>query len=111
MDVLVPFFTPQAEERLHILQLHLPEDHCMSPAFLETAARRCALNGGQLRNAVLHAALLAIDEEEAPTDRHLEDGLRSEYRKAGAPFPLDAFADKVIRDGGMEAFVGALASR
>lgn len=108
MDVAVPFFAPQAEERLYILQLHLPEGHQVDTTFLELTARRCALNGGQLRNAVLHAALLALDDDRIVANRHLEEGLRSEYRKAGATFPMDARFNTMEHDGGMGAFIGAL---
>ncbi|MCK7496544.1 MAG: hypothetical protein MZW92_40755 [Comamonadaceae bacterium] len=62
MDVVVPFFSPQAAERLRIFELHLPLDHIVDDAFLQTVARRCTLTGGQIRNAALHAALLALDE-------------------------------------------------
>ncbi len=109
MDVLVPFFPPQAEERWQILLLHLPPDHDVDEAFLQLAARRCALTGGQLRNAVLHATLLALEEGAAVDRRHLEQGLRSEYRKAGGTFPLDGAGDYRERDGGMGSFLAALA--
>lgn len=108
MDVVVPFYPPQAEERLHILELHLPRNHGVDVDFLEMSARRCAINGGQLRNAVLHATLLAMDESLDVNNVHLKEGLRSEYRKAGATFPLDNMGNAVERDGGMEAFIGAL---
>ncbi|WP_321415751.1 AAA family ATPase [uncultured Desulfobacter sp.] len=108
MDVVVPFFPPQVEERFHILQLHLPDTHQVDSEFMALAARRCAVNGGQLRNAVLHATLLSIDAGRSVDNDHLKEGLRSEYRKAGATFPLDNMGDPVERDGGMESFVDAL---
>ena len=39
--------------------------------------------------------------------RHLEEALRSEYRKAGGTFPLDTLPAG-SRDGGFEAFAAAL---
>jgi len=33
----------------------------VEPSFLDDVARRCELRGGQIRNAVLHASLLALD--------------------------------------------------
>jgi AAA+ superfamily predicted ATPase len=111
MDVVVPFFAPQAIERLHILQLHLPTDHKVEPDYLELVAQRCALTGGQIRSAGLHASLLALDEN-IPLDRyHLEGALRSEYRKAGGTFPLELSGSLRERDGGMGGLVAALSSR
>jgi hypothetical protein len=110
MDVVVPFFPPQAEERLFILQLHLPADHAVDTHYLELAALRCALNGGQLRNAALHATLMALDDSSAIQNSHLKEGLRSEYLKAGATFPLEGLHDSSDRDGGMQTFVGALSN-
>ena len=111
MDVVVPFFPPQAEERLHILQLHLPVDHSVDMHYLELVAVRCALNGGQLRNTTLHTTLLALDDNSTVQNTHLEEGLRSEYRKAGATFPLEGLQDVFERDGGMGTFVEALGNR
>ena len=89
MDVVVNFQPPGPAERLAILDLHLPANHRVGPSFLEQAAARCALAGGQLRNAVLAAGLLALDEDLPLGDGHLFAGLLGEYRKAGAAFPLD----------------------
>jgi ATPase family protein associated with various cellular activities (AAA) len=107
MDVVVPFFPPQAEERWRILDLHLPADHEVSPASLERLAVACSLTGGQLRNAALHATLLALEEGGGPVAAaHLEDAVRSEYRKTGAAYPLSEGRRPV--HGGVEAFIAAL---
>jgi hypothetical protein len=55
---------------------------------LEEVAHRCALTGGQIRNAVVHASLLALDDGEVVTAGHLECAVQREYRKAGAVCPL-----------------------
>lgn len=111
MDVVVPFFAPQAIERLHILELHLPEDARVDHAYLELIAQRCALTGGQIRGAALHAALLALDERTPVGAYHLEQALRSEYRKAGGTFPLEIAAPLRESDGGMGGLVAALSNR
>jgi len=108
MDVVVPFYPPQPEERLHILRLHLPADHRVSPALLERVALRCALTGSQLRSAALSAALLALELQAPLADAHLEAALRGEYRKAGGICPLDRPGGDG-RDGGMGSFVAAFA--
>ena len=111
MDVVVPFFHPQPDERLQILHLHLPLDHQVSARFLERAALRCALTGSQMRNAVLHATLLAMEEDLRVGDRHLEAGLRSEYRKAGGLCPLDVRGVELDGEGPRQAFFTAFARR
>jgi SpoVK/Ycf46/Vps4 family AAA+-type ATPase len=111
MDVVVPFFAPQPEERWRILDLHLPSDHLVEPAFLKRVAVACQLTGGQLRNAALHAALLALDGgSDVVTTAHFEEAVRSEYRKAGGAYPL---AREGFGDGseGMSAFLAALGTR
>jgi len=111
MDVVVPFFAPQAVERWHILELHLPSDHVVDAHYLERVAAACQLTGGQLRNTALHASLLALDAGSvAVSAAHLEEAIRSEYRKAGAVYPLaqDGFDDGAE---GVEAFMAALGDR
>jgi hypothetical protein len=111
MDVVVPFFPPRTDERRAILDLHLPADHAVDPAFLSRVAAICQLTGGQLRNAALHAALLALDDGGGPvTAAHLEEAVRSEYRKAGAAYPLarDGFGDG---SEGVSAFIAAFGAR
>lgn len=88
MDVIVDFRPPEPLERLKILDLHLPPDHAVDQATLETIAIRCELTGGQLRNAVLHAELLALEADEPLRAQDLEEAVRREYRKTGAMCPL-----------------------
>jgi len=90
MDVVVDFRAPEPAERWQIWRLHLPASHAVDAEALEEIARRCALTGGQIRNAVLHASLLALDGGGAVTSTHLEAAVQREYRKAGAVCPLRA---------------------
>ena len=110
-NVVVPFFPPRPEERWEILDLHLPANHTVDPAFLTRVAQICQLTGGQLRNAALHASLLALDDKGVPvTTAHLEEAIRSEYRKAGAAYPLarEGFGNGSESVG---AFIAAFGSR
>jgi len=88
IDVVVEFRPPDAVERWAIWQLHLPSNHAVDHAFFEEVAGECALSGGQIRNAALHAALLALNDGDAVTTGHLESAVHREYRKAGAVCPL-----------------------
>jgi hypothetical protein len=88
MDVVVEFHQPEPAERWDIWQMHLPSSHAVESDFLTEVAARCALSGGQIRNAVLHASLLALDGERIVTSALIEAAVQREYRKAGAVCPL-----------------------
>jgi SpoVK/Ycf46/Vps4 family AAA+-type ATPase len=113
MDVVVHFVPPSLQERWAIWQLHLPRDHVVDSLYLEQVATRCAMTGGQIRNAALHATLLAVDDgSRVVTHCHVEQAIQSEYRKAGALCPLhDPMHEPRAHEeahGGVEAFVQAL---
>lgn len=90
IDISIDFVPPDAEQRWQILSTHLTADHEVSADLLVEIARRCPLTGGVLRNAGLHAALLALDDGRPVDDGHLLAAVRREYRKLGAGCPLDA---------------------
>jgi hypothetical protein len=93
MDVVIDFRAPEPKERWAIWQGHLPGDHTVDPRFLRDVATRCSLTGGQIRNAVLHATMLALDDGASIDARHLEAAVQREYRKAGGVCPLRRPAD------------------
>ena len=88
LDVVVEFRAPDAAERWSIWQLHLPPTHAASGVFLDEVAARCQLSGGQIRNAVLHASLLALEDGGVIDTDHIELAVRREYRKTGSVCPL-----------------------
>jgi hypothetical protein len=88
MDAVIEFRAPDAPERRAIWQLHLPVSHVVESDLLDEISRRCALAGGQIRNAVLHASLLALDAGETLDKKHLLPAVQREYRKAGEICPL-----------------------
>jgi hypothetical protein len=88
MDVVVEFRMPSPHERWLVWQLHLPPDHAVDHAWLQEASVRCALSGGQIRNAVLHASLVALEEHRRLRTADLELALEREYRKTGTVCPL-----------------------
>lgn len=95
MDVVVEFRAPEAAERWAIWQLHLPADHRVGLDVLRELTARCALSGGQIRNAVLHASLLALDDGGCITAPHLDDAVQREYRKMGAVYPLRSLRERI----------------
>jgi hypothetical protein len=88
MDVVVEFRMPGAHERWLIWQLHLPIEHRVDPAWLQEAALRCELSGGQIRNAVLHASLAALERGKPASTSDLQGAVHREYRKSGTVCPL-----------------------
>lgn len=88
LDVVVDFAAPEAEQRRQLWRLHLPVSHQVSDGFMTRVVQRCTLTGGQIRNAALHASLLALQDGEAVGDRHLHAALQREHRKASLPYPL-----------------------
>jgi hypothetical protein len=88
MDVVVDFRAPDPSERWMLWQLHLPAAHAVDAALLREVSARCQLSGGQIRNAVLHASLLALEDGGPLGSSHLEAGVVREYRKAGDVCPL-----------------------
>lgn len=97
MDVTLDFPLPDALTRLALWQAHLghmahPERPTDPPADLlldglERVALRCALSGGQIRNAALHATLLALDGPGRIGPHELRLALEREYRKVGQQCP------------------------
>jgi len=90
IDVTIDFPAPDAAVRERILAIHLPGDHAVPPEALSHFAARCAFAGGQWRNVVLHAALLALDAGGRIDAAALEAAIRREYRKSGQVCPLRA---------------------
>ena len=89
MDVVVEFQQPQAPERWEIWQMHLPTPNAVDPDFLNDVATRCSLGGGQIRNAVLHASLLALDAGDVVDTAMIDAAVRREdpQGRRGLPAP------------------------
>ena len=93
MDVTVEFHPPDAEERWTLWNLHLPHRREVDEEFLGEVASRCEFTGGQIRNATLHAALLALDNGGVVKNSILESAIRREYVKLGGVCPLRHFTE------------------
>ena len=88
MDVVVDFAAPGPSERRRLWTVHLPPGHRVEDELISELAARCALTGGQVRNVVLHACLLAVEEDRSLTSGDLLAAVRREYGKQGARCPL-----------------------
>lgn len=95
MDVTVEFHPPDEEERWTLWNSHLPLERDVNEDFLGEVVSRCEFSGGQIRNATLHAALLALDNGGIISTPILEAAIRREYMKQGGVCPLRHFADMI----------------
>lgn len=88
MDHVVRFRAPEASERLAIWRIHLPLPNLVTSQLLHDIALRCALSGGQIRNAATDCGLTAIEKGSPVTDSILIESVAREYRKNGALCPM-----------------------
>jgi hypothetical protein len=67
------------------------------------------MTGGQIRNAAVQAALLAMEDAQgAITAAHLRDAIRAEYRKAGAAVPLEESRFGDGQENRLDGFLAAI---
>ena len=93
MDATLEFALPDPQTRHRLWCAQLPAGHRVEGEALEEVALRCNLSGGQIRNAALHATLLALDHGDGPGEDELAAALRREYRRAGQACPSLAIGD------------------
>ncbi len=87
--------------------MHLPDGHEVEPGLLEQVAVRCEMTGGQIRNAAMHAALVALADGGVVRRSHLEHAVAGEYQKAGAVSPFDP-SGRPARASRAQVFLEAL---
>lgn len=87
IDHVIEFTRPAAEERRKLWQVHLGEGHQLQTKELNKIATKCDFGGGQIRNAVLSAAVLAKHRGQSIEYQDLVQGIACEYRKLGKQLP------------------------
>jgi hypothetical protein len=109
MDAVVKFHLPDGNQRWELWTVHLPQDHTVSQATLNRVAMRYALTGGQIRNAAVHATLLALDRGSSRVDdSDVLAAIQLEYRKAGASFPGEEEGASDASHDSLGAFLRAI---
>jgi AAA+ superfamily predicted ATPase len=91
IHVVAEFPMPGPDERAQIWERHLVASHLGDDVDLPQLGQRFALAGGDIRNAVIAAALLAADDGCAISMRHLVLGVVREMLKAGRLMSPDDF--------------------
>jgi hypothetical protein len=84
LSIHIRFPVPDTDERSKLWQAMLPASAPVAPhlPFAELA-RKYVMSGGYIRNAVLRAAFLAADEDDAITAHHLTQAAQLEYEAMG----------------------------
>jgi ATPase family protein associated with various cellular activities (AAA) len=92
-DMVVEFPLPGAEERRELWTSHLGEAHQLSEQDINRIAVTADLAGGQIRNAVLTAAVAAHSRGGPIKLDDVIHGLKSEYRKLARQIPDELRTD------------------
>jgi hypothetical protein len=92
LDAVLEFPRPQAAERRELWLKHLGEGHTLAIKDINTLAATADFTGGDIRNAVLYAAVCARAEERPIGPEDVAAGVRAEYRKLGVQAPLELTA-------------------
>jgi SpoVK/Ycf46/Vps4 family AAA+-type ATPase len=87
LDAIIEFPPPNPSERRSLWQAHLGSDHSLAPRELNQLSASIDLFGGNIRNVVLSAAVLAHAEGRSIAFRDLHAGAAAEYRKLGRQMP------------------------
>lgn len=96
-DAIISFPLPGPEERRELWVTHLGPEHMLAPAQLNRLAALAELTGGQIRNAVLRAAVDAAQRKEPIGFAQLITGVASEYRKISRQLPTELKQEEVVR--------------
>jgi hypothetical protein len=89
LDVAIEFPLPGPQERRAIWESHLGRAHELTVSDLNQLAVTADLSGGNIRNAVLAAAVSARAAERTIVYTDVIGGLANEYRKLGRQMPVD----------------------
>jgi hypothetical protein len=89
LDAIVDFPVPGPDERRALWLSHLGNHHTLTPREINQLAATADLCGGNIRNAVLAAAIPARAESRAIGLSDIAGGLASEYRKLGRQMPVE----------------------
>ncbi len=94
IDVVLEFMSPSAEERRGLWRSHLGGAHDVSVRQIDQLAALADIEGGQIRNVVLTAAVLARGAGRPIQHEDILRGLASEYKKLGRQAPHQLRPDR-----------------
>jgi AAA+ superfamily predicted ATPase len=84
---IIPFSKPNFEERIRLWGLALPKSAIVAPDLIEQLALHYELTGAQIVSAIMHASLLALEEETMDLSKeNLLLGIKAEFDKEERQF-------------------------
>lgn len=86
-DAILTFPLPGPEERRSLWRAHLGTEHTITFPQLNLLSAKVELTGGQIRNAVLHAAVDAASQKKRVEYTDVLGGIGAEYRKLNRQVP------------------------
>jgi len=89
LDLIVEFPIPGPEQRRALWQSHLGSKHSLTQRELNQVAALADLCGGNIRNAVLAAAVPALTASRSINYADVVEALAGEYRKLGRQMPVE----------------------
>ena len=89
LDAIVDFPMPGPQERRALWESHLGASHALPARDLGKLVAVADLTGGQIRNAVFTAAVLAREESRPIELRDIARALHDGYRKVGRDLPSE----------------------
>lgn len=89
LDAILEFTKPGPDQRRALWGEHLGEGHGLSPRALNRLAALVDFAGGEIRNVVLAAAVLARSQQRAIEFADVVVGLTAEFKKLGKQLPLE----------------------
>jgi hypothetical protein len=89
LDAIIDFPVPGPLERRSLWQAHLGAHHSLSTRELNQLAATADVMGGNIRNAVLTASVLARAEDRPVAYGDVLQALNDEYRKLGRQLPVE----------------------
>jgi hypothetical protein len=89
LDLIIDFPLPGPDERRQLWESHLGSEHALAPRLINQLALASDLTGGNIRNVVLTAAVLAQAARRKIEWEDIQHGLETEYNKLGRQVPLE----------------------
>ncbi len=94
LDFVIEFANPTPAERRRLWLNHLGEQHDLTPQQINRLASSLEIAGGDIRNAVFHAAVLARERNTPIAWPDIITGVRLEFRKLRLSLPADLQRDE-----------------
>jgi hypothetical protein len=80
-NAIVHFPLPDVNERLHLWQIYLPQNHKLTKGEITNLAGKYEVTGATILNAIHHSAIHAFDKKRVIHLENIIDSVKREFRK------------------------------